>query len=389
MTAAEIKRPRDLSIDFIRVIACLMVVMIHTAAYDFDYADPASSQWMAQNVYDCFVRSGVPLFFMLSGIVYLQKEEITVSYIWKKILRLLIVYILFYVIYKAFEVRHELMRDPLYLLEALRWGHFPHFHLWFMPELAAIYIMLPFIHHCAHTKPELAKYYLLVFFIFSVIKTTVLKIPGFPEPAAQYIHVFTRVQLIDYAGYFVLGWYLNEKIRQNSSRNETVQYPARDCTLRLSIEPEGTVPSEQLPRNKKTALCMAAVFLSSVLIMAVLTRSVSMRSGKPDIRWYDNFTIFTFCEAVSLFCLLKFAYARGAGFFEKPRTGKVLSLISSCSFFIYLIHPLVIDLVAHFKLTPVRYNLWISIPLFTLLYWFISLVVALVVRKIPGLRSLF
>ena len=84
MHSPSAKEARDISIDLIRIIACFMVVMIHTAAYDFDYADPASSQWMAQNVYDSFVRSGVPLFFMLSGIfaegnnypvVYLEKDH--------------------------------------------------------------------------------------------------------------------------------------------------------------------------------------------------------------------------------------------------------------------------------------------------------------------------
>ena len=40
-------------------------------------------------------------------------------------------------------------------------------------------------------------------------------------------------------------------------------------------------------------------------------------------------------------------------------------------------------------LTPVRYNLWISVPLFTLLYWSASMVPALIVRKIPRVNKLF
>ena len=359
MQITKTEGKRDSSVDLIRIIACFMVVMIHTAAYDFDYADPASSQWMAQNVYDSFVRSGVPLFFMLSGIVFLQKKTITLSYIWKKILRLLIVYVLFYVFYKAFEVRHELVQDPLYLIQAIRWGHYPHYHLWFMLELIAIYVMLPFIHHCASSKPELAKYYLSVFFVFTILKTTILKIPGFPDEAAQYINAFVRVQALDYIGYFVLGWYLNERIKQGSG-----------CTGR-------------------TAILFGVVFIASALIMAFLTRSASIQRGKPDGRWYDNFAILTFCEAVSLFSLLKIGFSHAAECFEKERIRKVIYCISSCSFFVYLIHPFMIEFVAHFKLTPVRYDLRISVPLFTLLYWSASMVPALIVRKIPRVNKLF
>lgn len=359
MQSPDTKEARDISVDLIRIIACFMVVMIHTAAYDFDYGDPASSQWMAQNVYDSFVRSGVPLFFMLSGIVFLQKKTIPLSYIWKKIFRLLIVYVLFYVFYKAFEVRHELIHDPLYLIRAIRWGHYPHYHLWFMLELTAIYVMLPFIYHCTSAKPELAKYYLIIFFVFSILKTTILKIPGFPDEAAQYIHAFVRIQALDYVGYFVLGWYLNEKIKR-------------------------------VPVRTGRAVCLSGiVFAASALIMAFLTRSVSLQRGKPDIRWYDNFVIFTFCEAVSLFSLLKIVFSRATGFWKKDRAGKVIQCISSCSFFVYLIHPFMIEFAAHFKLTPVRYNLWISVPLFTLLYWSASMVPALIVRKIPLVNKLF
>ena len=359
MQSSSTKEARDISIDLIRIIACFMVVMIHTAAYDFDYADPASSQWMAQNVYDSFVRSGVPLFFMLSGIVFLQKKTITLSYIWKKVFRLLIVYVIFYVFYKAFEVRHELIRDPLYLIQAIRWGHYPHFHLWFMLELTAIYVLLPFIHLCVTARPGLAKYYLFIFIVFSILKTTILKIPGFPDETAQYIYAFVRVQALDYIGYFVLGWYLNEKIKQTQIR------------------------------TGRTMILLGIAFAASALIMAFLTRSVSLQRGKPDIRWYDNFAIFTFCEAVSLFSLLKIVYFRTAVFWEKDQIRKVVQLISSCSFFVYLIHPFMIEFVAHFKLTPVRYNLWISVPLFTLLYWIVSMVPALIVRRIPRLNKLF
>ena len=359
MQSSSTKEARDISIDLIRIIACFMVVMIHTAAYDFDYADPASSQWMAQNVYDSFIRSGVPLFFMLSGIVFLQKKTITLSYIWKKILRLLIVYVLFYVFYKAFEVRHELVQDPLYLIRAVCWGHYPHYHLWFMLELIAIYVMLPFIHRCTSAKPELTKYYLTVFFVFTILKTTILKILDFPDEAAQYINAFVRIQALDYIGYFVLGWYLNERIKQQS-----------DC-------------------SDRTTILFGVVFIASALIMAFLTRSVSIQRGKPDSRWYDNFVIFTFCEAVSLFSLLKIGFSHATEFFEKERIRKVIYCISSCSFFVYLIHPFMIEFAAHFKLTPVRFNLWISVPLFTLLYWSASMVPALIVRKIPRVNKLF
>ena len=61
---------KDLSVglDFTRIVACLMVVVLHVSATG---VAEFSHDWVYFNAYDSLVRACVPLFLMLSGALLL------------------------------------------------------------------------------------------------------------------------------------------------------------------------------------------------------------------------------------------------------------------------------------------------------------------------------
>ena len=62
-------------ISLLRVIATIAVVILHVASPILNqYNDIMISYWHVGNVYDSMVRFSVPLFFMVSGVLLLNKD---------------------------------------------------------------------------------------------------------------------------------------------------------------------------------------------------------------------------------------------------------------------------------------------------------------------------
>lgn len=73
------------NIDYLRIFACFMVIILHVSADNWHTADVDSFEWAVFNFYDTAVRSCVPLFFMISGKLFLGRTEIIlISKLYKK-----------------------------------------------------------------------------------------------------------------------------------------------------------------------------------------------------------------------------------------------------------------------------------------------------------------
>ncbi|EDP68121.1 hypothetical protein CAT7_01140 [Carnobacterium sp. AT7] len=78
-------KERILYADILRVAAIFLVITIHIISRDFDLYAIDSYQWQMLNVYDSFARMSVPLFFMMSGIFFLDpKRTFSIKKFYKK-----------------------------------------------------------------------------------------------------------------------------------------------------------------------------------------------------------------------------------------------------------------------------------------------------------------
>lgn len=100
---AGVSNERIVYLDLLRLVATFAVIFLHVCASEFN-ASFISKNWYISTVYNSLVRWCVPLFVMISGVLFLNpNKEITYQDILKKrIPRLFVVYVfwsVFYVLY--------------------------------------------------------------------------------------------------------------------------------------------------------------------------------------------------------------------------------------------------------------------------------------------------
>ena len=68
---------RNVSLDILRILACIAVITIHTAG-SIDYhglAEPGSFDWIFGETLDALSRWSVPIFAMLTGVFFLNPKK--------------------------------------------------------------------------------------------------------------------------------------------------------------------------------------------------------------------------------------------------------------------------------------------------------------------------
>jgi len=125
---------RNMNLDLIKCIACFAVVGLHAVGM-IDYTV----------YYLC--GCGVPLFFMVNGYLLLSKEQLTYSYICKKILQIIKIVFIWnlLIILPVLLFRHKMVNPvTLSINSLLQKGYLWHF--WFFGALLLIYLLLPLFH---------------------------------------------------------------------------------------------------------------------------------------------------------------------------------------------------------------------------------------------------
>ena len=129
---------RIIGLDFIKVIACIFIVALHTINVSYS---PINF------IIISFAVSAIPLFIMVNGYLMFQKTEITYGYIGNKIFRILIVCFSWEALHAlAYFCYYHKFRNFVksFLLDFLQQGLF--FHFWFMGTLIILYLLLPFLY---------------------------------------------------------------------------------------------------------------------------------------------------------------------------------------------------------------------------------------------------
>ena len=342
----SVKRRFDL--DCLRIFACFMVIIVHASTQWWYVEDPGSIQWKIYNLYNSAVRSSVPVFVMLSGELFLNKSELSIKRLFRKnIWKLLVVYCLWALFYGV---------DSLGLKEALKPENFftlfqqiayPKFHLWYLPTLIGIYIMIPIFWVAAKQKKNIyLEYACGMFFVFAIMRTTVLNVFESHETIKTILNVIPY-ELCGLSGYFITGYMLAEK-------------------------------KEYLVKIKTRYL------LSLLAIIVIVTAKVEEYRAVSfgDLRgaYYANNVLPTFLEAAIIFVL----FLKIPSDVADSKTKCIISRISEYTLFIYLIHVFILEhLNSWFGISTASFNALISVPAVSVLVFGISLVLAFLFEKIP------
>ena len=339
---------RVIYLDALRLVALAAVVVIHVSASQFSKIDHTSQLWMIHAIYDSLARWAVPVFVMISGAVFLNIERsITIKKILTKYVpRLIVAYFVWSIIYLVFQMILQGYTAPANeLIKKILEGHY---HLWYIPMLIGLYLIVPVLRYITENK-KMTEYYLLLVLLFT------FAIPSFLE-LMQLIdgRVYAAVSIVTkklqlnmfsgYAGYFVLGKYLNDT---------------------------------SISKTDLRKLYLAGFI--AFIYTAVLTIVSSHFYGYAYTGFLNNNSINVLVESVSVFLFVK-NHCNSLPIIKMENT---IQKLAKYTFGVYLIHVLVKDMINTYLFTTVSFNPVLSVLIMALLIIAISIVLVSILNKIP------
>lgn len=182
---------RNLSLDILRILACMAVIMIHTAG------SPICHNWVSSGmpgynmclILDALSRWSVPVFAMLTGFFMLDpQKELPISKLFSKyILRLLVVLVVWSVFYAV------TLHKSIYPFGSQE-GHF-----WYLGMCIGLYLALPIMRIIVERRS------LLAYFCWTWLAMKVYLFVG------RFVTLpidFRNVLFVDYVGYCLFAYYI-------------------------------------------------------------------------------------------------------------------------------------------------------------------------------------
>lgn len=176
-------KERDNRLDYIKTLAILGVITIHTCSFDWPLA---SQEWLVNLIFRSFVAGAVPLFIMCTGVLFFDptKEKPLGQLYGKNILRIIMAMIFWAMTYKIY---HILKEDTLSL--ASLWNGFKEvllfkqeFHLYYLAIALLLYVFSPMVRvFTKNASPEVMRYFILIWFALGIAYPLLINFWPFKE----------------------------------------------------------------------------------------------------------------------------------------------------------------------------------------------------------------
>ena len=346
-TAGQPRSGKRMYLDVLRAWATFSVFTIHIALF-YAEQEATSIGFILSNLVNSMVRTAIPVFVMISGALLLDEKY---AYSAQKLKKMIKTRLLFFILWSAcytlcFAVLKPMLTGgTVSLYEVLDMLVNGYAHLWFIPMLIGLYLILPLLR--LWVKKENRKY-VEYFLILSLIFTSVL--PFVTEKLGDLFPAFESFEGLHenlslqytagYTGYFILGWYLNT-------------YPV-----------------------KNPKIWYAAGFFGMLMTFAG-TQAFTMIKGEPR-NFYSVFAVNILLHSAGHFLLVK--NWLGDRQHDGSRLSRFVQFVCVNSMGIYAIHPFFIQ--RSFKILGLRSALYM-IPLVSLVTFGGSLVCTQILRRIP------
>lgn len=337
---------RLLWVDITRLIAITSVVAIHVEDYFIFYWSKISLiDWWASNIYNGFIRFSVPLFIILSGYLLLDKQEDDQIFFSKRFNKVVIPLISWSMIYWIFKNNYSV--HSIFTVEFVQrlLSDKIFFHLYFLYIIVGLYLITPLLRRVLkHASMYDIQYFLILWFFFSLISQITVLIGyniGIPVDGAT-----------GNIGLYILGFAIKK-----TQITDKMKY--------LSI------------------VLIAVSIITTIIGTYILTKNSGHYNES-----FSNLSLTSAIYATCLFILIREAFGRILLADKWSKYGNVISTIGGATMGIYLIHPLLlyyvhkgilgIHLLSTNVLSPI-----ISVPLVTFLLIVSSLMIVMILQKIP------
>ncbi len=361
--------------DAVRVLGTVAVVVGHICDMAVFQADPnktlaSTTDWWIYNIVDCLARWAVPIYIMLSGALLLDpaRNESPATFYRKRLARLGVPLVFWSVFFIYLDVSYNQWHTLKEALQNLVLGQ-PYPHLHFIYRIAILYAFTPmfrvFVKHAP--RPMLTATVCVLFCVWSADSV----INGFMETN---VSAFAR-----FAPFvsFYLGGYL---LREAYCKREHMKWHLLNvigCGLLVAII-SGLLCMKYGVKGYPSRQMFLLDFLSPLRIPMAISA------------WILLITLYQKCDPVT------------------GRTGRVFAWLAPTTLGLYLIHPMFREILwAPDKLrNPIAQlphmgflwnwhgigemlpNVWVRIPVYTLIVYLLSLGTVLLLMKIPLARRI-
>ena len=333
--------------DIARILAAFSVVLLHTGGVRLISVPIHSVQFLWAAFFDCITRWSVPLFVMLSGMLFLDKNKnIKIKTIYtKNILRMVTAFLFWSYIYNLYTAYASGNGIKESFVIALKNVHNGAFHLWFIFVIIGLYIVVPFVKRMTEnmTKRE-AEYFIILSMLVTFVPKTLSSFEVF-APYLSYINKFEINYAAGYVGLFVAGWYINNF--EHSKLFSGVVYALGYLGFAY--------------------MYLCTVYFSSVKGM-VVDEFMSFKS------------ISAFLMAMAVLLALKHA-CRGKTF--KRKTLSTIAFYSRYTFGIYLVHEMFLNISSAKGWFVLESMPYIGIPIEAVIIFTLSLIVTGILAWLP------
>ncbi|MFV0417942.1 MAG: acyltransferase [Dysgonomonas sp.] len=348
-------KDRILFADILRIITIFAVVVFHVCTNRwFTAFENSPGEWHIINIFVSGLRWCVPVFFMLSGMIFLDPDyNVTIKKLYTKTIpRIFCALVFWSIAYRILSPITAYFLD----IKPLTGGEFhrvyqeiflgtPWHHLWFLYPLLAMYILTPLLRiFTANAKKEHYIYFLILYFIFGSIIPTI--------NARLQIHIsFSISELFSYTGYFIAGYFF---YKFDLSKVET-----------------------------------RILYILGILALVgtyIISTATAMKYGGPATQFFDRTGPNTMLGAFFVFVLVK-NLVNNSPKIMTFKNNKYITLLASCGLGIYLVHDFFNVILHLFKIHTGTFPAILSIPILSISVYLASLSVILIIRRIPILNK--
>lgn len=133
-------------LDMLRTISIFSVIVIHVTATGL-YGETGSTGWKTLVVYSTITRFSVPVFFMISGALFLSApKSLSIKQLYFRNIAKIIVLLLFWeIIYQFYHTDFVLNSANLKTAFSNILNGNTQMHFWFLYVIVGIYFLLPII----------------------------------------------------------------------------------------------------------------------------------------------------------------------------------------------------------------------------------------------------
>ena len=327
------KIKREYAFDILRVVAMIMVIIVHVSnVYSRSFGIISNSSFIISLIFNTVSRISVPIFLMISGSLLLDRKFDKKKY-FSRLLKFIIIIIVWDVIYLVWEYLYlGVTYQQLYklLLNPYR------AHLWYLYTTVILYAIQPVLRLIMLKTNKTFKIILLLLWLFfssiSMINKTIA-------------NCFT---IFSYIGFFILGKYIYNYAKE--------KYKSKYNILLIII----------------------------IIICFVLSVTLNYLSSMKYNMFYNLYfayrTPFIIFSSIAFYILIIANY-------KKDTLNRLILELSNLSFGVYLIHGIFLDVTVKTFIYQ-NYNSLIGIPVFTTIIFILSIFSIYILKKIKGVKLL-